>query len=166
MGSCLVADPLHCPPPLLPLPFLSTLSIPPKGKGGPRSQGPGSQCLQLPFCCVTLDDCSALVWASVLSKVPPLALKSYHLSQRNLWKDIWLSPISVSAVWEDPRVLDHTKIARAPAPIGFSPLKNIYIYLFLETGEGREKEKERNINVWLPLTCPQWEPGPQPRRVP
>ena len=35
-------------------------------------------------------------------------------------------------------------------------------FIFLDRGEGRE----RNINVWLPLTCPYWGPGPQPRHVP
>ena len=35
-----------------------------------------------------------------------------------------------------------------------------YIYLFLEG----EKERERNI-VWVPLACPHWGPGPQPRHV-
>ena len=41
-----------------------------------------------------------------------------------------------------------------------------FIYLFLETGEGKEKERERNFNVWLPLMCPHWGPGLQPRHVP
>ena len=31
--------------------------------------------------------------------------------------------------------------------------------------EGR-KERDRNTNVWLPLTCPYWGPGPQPRHMP
>ena len=43
--------------------------------------------------------------------------------------------------------------------------KKYFIYLFLEIGEGREKERERNINVWLPLMCPYWRPGPQSRHV-
>ena len=43
--------------------------------------------------------------------------------------------------------------------------KDLCTYLFLEKGEGKEKERERNINVWLPLTWPHWEPGPQPRHV-
>ena len=42
----------------------------------------------------------------------------------------------------------------------------ISFYLFLDRREGREKERERNINVWLPLMCPYWGPGPQPRHVP
>ena len=41
-----------------------------------------------------------------------------------------------------------------------------FIYLFLERTEGRRKERERNINVWLPLTPPNWGPGPKPRHVP
>ena len=41
----------------------------------------------------------------------------------------------------------------------------LFIY-FLESGEEREKERERNINVWLPLTCPHWGAGLQPRHVP
>ena len=44
--------------------------------------------------------------------------------------------------------------------------KKDFIYLLLERGEMKEKERERNINVWLPLTCPFWGPGPQPRHVP
>ena len=32
--------------------------------------------------------------------------------------------------------------------------------------EGRGKERERNVNVWLPVVCPNWGPGPQPRHVP
>ena len=42
----------------------------------------------------------------------------------------------------------------------------ISFYLFLDSREGREKERERNINVWLPLMCPYWGPGPQPRHLP
>ena len=38
-----------------------------------------------------------------------------------------------------------------------------FIYLFL--GKGR-RERGRDINVWLPLVCPQWGPGLQPRHVP
>ena len=59
-------------------------------------------------------------------------------------------------------------------PIWFN-FKNIFIikdfiYLFLEKGKGREKKRDnimykRNID-WLPLTCPNWEPGLQPRHVP
>ena len=39
------------------------------------------------------------------------------------------------------------------------------LFIYLERGEGEEKERE-NINVWLPLMCPYWGPGPQPRHVP
>ena len=41
-----------------------------------------------------------------------------------------------------------------------------FIYLFLERGEGRKKKRKRDISVWLPLKCPHWGPGPQPRHVP
>ena len=49
----------------------------------------------------------------------------------------------------------------AVSPNLFFVCFNDFIYL-LGRGEGRE----RNINVWLPLTCPQQGPGPQPRHVP
>ena len=39
-----------------------------------------------------------------------------------------------------------------------------FIIDFLE--RGTEAERDRNISVWLPLTCPYWEPGLQPRPVP
>ena len=44
--------------------------------------------------------------------------------------------------------------------------KKILFILFLDRGEGKEKERERNIDVWLPLMCPYWGPGLQPRHVP
>ena len=43
-------------------------------------------------------------------------------------------------------------------------LKKIYLPIFRQ--KGRERDWERNVNVWLPLTHPHWEPGPQPRNVP
>ena len=48
---------------------------------------------------------------------------------------------------------------------GYIFLKD-FIYLFLKRGEEKEKEMGRNINVWLPLMCPYWGPGVQPRHVP
>ena len=38
--------------------------------------------------------------------------------------------------------------------------------LFLERGKREGGRRRENINVWLPLACPYWGPGLQPRHVP
>ena len=47
---------------------------------------------------------------------------------------------------------------------------DIYLIVFffkdLYLERGREGETERSIILWLPLTCPYWGPGPQPRHGP
>ena len=47
----------------------------------------------------------------------------------------------------------------------FDILKDL-LFIYLSLDRRREKEWERNINVWLPLACPHWGPGLQPRHMP
>lgn len=83
----LVADPPHCPPllpPPTPLPLSSTPSISPKE----RADSGRGEVKALDFSAfsplfVNLDECPTHPWTSVLSRFPPLALKSCHLLSQN-----------------------------------------------------------------------------------
>ena len=82
---------------------------------------------------------------------------SIVLNLKVLKKTVYLSfsdwLISLSTI---PSTSIHA-VAKGKISIFF---KKDLIYLFLERGRGKEKEMQRNINVWLPLVCPNWGPGP------